>query len=590
MGTPGSDDTFLFDGFRFDRKAGGLFRLDRAGNVAPVPLGSRTLDLLGLLARHRGEAVSKDRIFSEVWSGRAVEEANLNVQISKLRHILDEGRAQGSCIQTITGYGYRFVEGPATEAPPPSTAAGGDNGAPAQAVTVTRPPGFRESPAGVAPQRPLSPRAMRCGAALSALGIVVLLMTSVDWSISWLRASRPEAPPQSIVVLPFADLSDDQKQRNLADGIVQDLTTDLSRAEQITVIARSTAAAYGQKSPDSRTIGRELGVRYVLEGSVEGTGDRVRVAAQLSDAKTAANLWADRFDGGAGNRLGFQDEITGRIAAALGPAMVTADAARVVDHPGLLDFILRGRALMMRTATAENRVAAIAEFERALALDQRSIIALTWLARALASGGPGVTTPSDIVSAKDLVERALTEAPGSLLAHYARGALLRAQYRFEDAIPEYQMAVEQDPDWPDAYANLGQAKVYTGAVPEGLALVERAVRLDPGDPLVGIWYARIGLGYLLLSRIDDAIYWLDKARIADPSLPYVYARLAAAEALKGDSERAKTALAEARTRSANGQYASIDRLRAESLGSPKIRALYDAVYFPGLRLAGVPDK
>ena len=152
------------------------------------------------------------------------------------------------------------------------------------------------------------------------------------------------------------------------------------------------------------------------------------------------------------------------------------------------------------------------------------------------------------------------------------------------------MAVEQDPDWPDAYANLGQAKVYTGAVPEGLALVERAVRLDPGDPLVGIWYARIGLGYLLLSRIDDAIYWLDKARIADPSLPYVYARLAAAEALKGDSERAKTALAEARTRSANGQYASIDRLRAESLGSPKIRALYDAVYFPGLRLAGVPDK
>jgi TolB-like protein/DNA-binding winged helix-turn-helix (wHTH) protein len=340
MGTLGSDDTFLFDGFRFDRKAGGLFRLDRAGNVAPVALGSRTLDLLALLARHRGEAVSKDQIFSEVWSGRAVEETNLNVQISKLRHILDEGRAQGSCIQTITGYGYRFVEGgPATRSPPPSTAAGGDNGAPAQAVAVTRPPGFRESPAGVAPRRPLSPRAMRYGAALSALGIVVLLMTSVDWPISWLRASRPEAPPQSIVVLPFADLSDDQKQRNLADGIVQDLTTDLSRSEQMTVIAGSTAAAYGHKSPDTRTIGRELGGRYVLEGSVEGTGDQVRVAAQLSDAKTAANLWADRFDGGAGNRFGFQDEITGHIAAALGPAMVTADAARVVDHPELLDFI-----------------------------------------------------------------------------------------------------------------------------------------------------------------------------------------------------------------------------------------------------------
>jgi predicted Zn-dependent protease len=116
------------------------------------------------------------------------------------------------------------------------------------------------------------------------------------------------------------------------------------------------------------------------------------------------------------------------------------------------------------------------------------------------------------------------------------------------------------------------------------------VRLDPGDPLVGIWYARIGLAHLLLSQIDDAIYWLDKARIADPALPYVYARLAAAEALKGDSERAATALAEARTRSPNGEYASIDRLRAGSLGSPKIRSLYEAVYFPGLRLAGVPDK
>ena len=208
-------------------------------------------DLLTLLARHRGEAVSKDQIFSEVWSGRAVEEANLNVQISKLRHILDEGRAQGSCIQTITGYGYRFVEGgPPTGAPPPSAAAGDDNGKPDQAVAITRPPGFQQNPAGVAPRGPHSPRVMRHGAALSALGIVVLLMTSVDWRISWLRASRPEAPPQSIVVLPFADLSDDQKQQNLADGIVQDLTTDLSRAGQITVIARSTAAAYGHKSPD----------------------------------------------------------------------------------------------------------------------------------------------------------------------------------------------------------------------------------------------------------------------------------------------------------------------------------------------------
>ncbi len=116
------------------------------------------------------------------------------------------------------------------------------------------------------------------------------------------------------------------------------------------------------------------------------------------------------------------------------------------------------------------------------------------------------------------------------------------------------------------------------------------MRLSPGDPLVGIWYARIGLAHLLLSQIDDAVYWLNKARIADPALPYVYARLAAAEALKGDGERAAAALAEARRQSANGDYLSIARLSAGYLGSPGIRSLYGSVYFAGLRMAGVPDK
>ena len=310
----------------------------------------------------------------------------------------------------------------------------------------------------------------------------------------------------------------------------------------------------------------------------------------MSDAETAAILWAERFEGAAGNRLELQGEIARRIAAALRLVTVRADAARAANHPGLLDLILRGRALMTEPATAEGRAAAIAVFERARALDPRSVAALSWLARALASRGPEATAPADIARAINLVERALTEAPGDLLAHYARGAVLRAQNRFEEAIPEYQMASDEDPSWPDAYANLGQSRFYTGAVVEGLALLERAVRLSPGDPLVGIWYARIGLAHLLLSQIDDAVYWLDKARIADPALPYVYARLAAAEALKGDGERAAAALAEARRHSANGDYLSIARLSAGYLGSPKIRSLYGSVYFAGLRMAGLPDK
>jgi adenylate cyclase len=281
---------------------------------------------------------------------------------------------------------------------------------------------------------------------------------------------------------------------------------------------------------------------------------------------------------------------TGRIAAALRLVLVRADAAREVEHPGALDYILRGRALMTKPATTETRTAAIAAFDSALALEPGSVVALSWVARALASGSPETTPAADLARAEGLVERALTEAPGDLLAHYARGAVLRAQNRFEDAIPEYQMAVDADPNWPAACANLGQAKLYTGAVTDGLALLERAVRLDPGAPLVALWYARIGLAHLLLSEFDDAIEWLDKARIADPKLPYVYARLAAAEALKGDGERAGAALAEARRRSANGDYLSIARLTAGYRGNPKTRLLYERVYVAGLRLAGVPEK
>ena len=203
---------------------------------------------------------------------------------------------------------------------------------------------------------------MRHGAALSALGIVVLLMTSVD--LADLVAARlcPEAPPQSIVVLPFADLSDDQKQQNLADGIVQDLTTDLSRAGQITVIARSTAAAYGHKSPDTRTIGRELGVRYVLEGSVEGSrrsGSRCRATKRRQDGRKFVGRSFRRWRRQP-PRLPGRNHRTHRGRTWSGDG--DGGCACVVDHPGLLDFLLRGRALMMQTAT-ETRVAAIAEFE-----------------------------------------------------------------------------------------------------------------------------------------------------------------------------------------------------------------------------------
>jgi len=157
-------------------------------------------------------------------------------------------------------------------------------------------------------------------------------------------------------------------------------------------------------------------------------------------------------------------------------------------------------------------------------------------------------------------------------------------------MPEYEMAIAFDRNWLDAYANLGQCKFYTGSLEEAIPLLEQAIRLSPRDPLIGVWFGRIGMAHLLQSHVDKAIYWLEKARNASPRLPYIYSRLAAAHALKGDTVRAAAQLAEARSLSGDDRYSNILGLRAGYLGVPKIRALYEDAYFAGLRIAGVPEK
>jgi TolB-like protein len=204
--------------------------------------------------------------------------------------------------------------------------------------------------------------------------------------------SAPPAPPishsaivprLSIVVLPFANLSNDPEQQYFADGITEDLTTDLSRIADMLVISRNTAFTYQNKRVDTKQVGRELGVRYVLEGSVRRSGDRIRINAQLIDVETDAHLWAERFDRDAGDLFALQDEITSRIAIALNLELVSAEAGRTTEQPDALDYILRGRAVMIKPNTPDSFAEAISLFERALALDPQSIQARSYLAQAL---------------------------------------------------------------------------------------------------------------------------------------------------------------------------------------------------------------
>ena len=401
-------------------------------------------------------------------------------------------------------------------------------------------------------------------------------------------------PRLSIVVLPFTNLSDDRGQQYFADGITDDLTSDLSRIAGMFVISRNTAFTYRNRAADTKLIGRELGVRYLIEGTVQRWGNRVRVRAQLIDAETDAHLWAERFDGETGDLFGLQDEITSRIAAALNLEVVGAEAARPNQHPDAIDCILRGRAAFYRPATRENYADAIGYFERALALDEGSIEAQSWLANALAARVLDNLTGSaagEIARANGVIAKALTASPRSPLAHFAKGQVLRAQHRCAEAIPEYERALAFNRNDVGAIFMLGHCKLMVGAIDEVIPLQKQAIRLSPRDPYIGKWYWQIGAVHLLQSRTDEAFHWLEQACRSNPTLPLPRAWLTSAFALKGETERAEVELIETRRLSGDDRYSSIARLMAVAdLGVPAIRALYEATYLTGLSKAGMPEK
>ncbi len=366
-------------------------------------------------------------------------------------------------------------------------------------------------------------------------------------------SSPPVAAPRlSIVVLPFVNLSDDREQQYFADGITEDVTTDLSRIADMLVISRNTAFTYRSKPVDTKQIGRELGVRYLLEGSVRRSGCQVRVNAQLIDAERDALLWADRFDGDTADLFALQDEITSRIAVALNLELIGAEAVRPTEHPDAVDYILRGRAVVSNPRSRGKYAEAISLFERALELDPRSVPAQSWLAFTLANrviNQMTDTTASDVARAEGLRNSA-----SALLA-------------------------------------LGHSKLMTGSIEEVIPLIERAIRLSPRDPQIAVMHYRIGEVHLLQSRTDKAIPCLEKARSGNPELQYVHAFLASAYALNGKIERAAAELTEARRFGGNDRYSSIAQVRAAGYYEvPKVVALFETTYFEGLRKAGVPEE
>ena len=258
------------------------------------------------------------------------------------------------------------------------------------------------------------------------------------------RPAAVDVPRLSIVVLPLANLNNDPEQQYFVDGMTEDLTTDLSRIGDMLVISRNTAFTYQGKRVDTRQIGRELGVRYVLEGSVRRVGDQVRINAQLIDAETDSHRWAERFDRTVGDLFALQDEIVSRIAIALNVEMVVVEAARPVESPDGTDCILRGRAAAMKSLSAESINEAIEWFERALSLEPSSAEAQAWLATRLAGRVIDVlpsSSDADTDRAGMLARQAVAASPRSARAHSALAVVLRAQRRYTEAIFEYEAAL-----------------------------------------------------------------------------------------------------------------------------------------------------
>jgi len=409
------------------------------------------------------------------------------------------------------------------------------------------------------------------------------------------RASpRPTTLRLSIVVLPFDNMGGDPEQQYFADGITEDLTTDLSRIADMFVISRNTAFSYRNKPINTKQIGRELNVRYVLEGSVRRAGNRARINAQLINAGTDAHLWAERFDHGTDDLFALQDEVTSRIAGALNVELLRAEATRPVENPDAFDYILRARAAHNESATSENFAHAISLIERALTLDPgfpdaRALLAQVLAARVLEQMTE--TAAADIERAEQLIKETLTVAPRSPIAHFAKAQIMRCHNQFAAAIPEFEIAIALNRNWVAAIAALGLCKFFAGSIDDAIPAQEQAIRLSPRDPRIVNWYWRIGMVHLLRSRTSEAILWIEKASGENPGAAGPHAWLASAYALEGETERAAAELGDARRLSWDHRYSSVAQFkRTQSFGVPKNNILAEATFFAGLRKAGMPEE
>jgi len=404
-----------------------------------------------------------------------------------------------------------------------------------------------------------------------------------------------KAPAQaahlSIVVLPFANLSGDPAQDYFADGITENLTTDLSRLSGAFVIARNTAFTYKSKRVDTKEIGKELGVRYVLEGSVQRDQNQVRVNAQLVDAESDGQLWAERFDKPISDLFSMQDEIVASLASRLGAELVADEARRAerAPTPDSMDLYFQGKAWLNKGLSRENLAQARGFFERALALDSDNLDALlgTVSVDVLATAGYGTGDPVARFSAIEAtLTKLLSRAPNNSWAHYWMGRVLIDTNHGAEGIAESERALTLNPNLAAAHAIIGFAKLANGHAEETEKHILEALRVSPRDTDANVWLGYIAEAKQFLGADEDAVTWHRRSMEINRNRPVAHMYLASALALLGRLDEARS---EVRAGLALDPKFTIQRYRVGAQSDNPVFLKQRERVIEGMRKAGVPE-
>ena len=548
---------YRFETFVYDQERG-LF-----DSGTPVPLEPQGLDLLNYLLQHRDRVVSRDELNDAIWDGRVVSEAALSTCIRAVRRALGDDRTQQKFIRTYPKRGFQFVAPVAPEIEI-------DSG---------------EMPIGEARARPRKRLLMP---ALVTLFAVALLAVLGSW---WMAREHEPAfgprPKLSIAVLPFDNLSGDPGQDFFADAFTEDLITDLSRIRDAFVIARRSSFTYKGKVIDVRRVAEELGVRYILEGSVRRSHDEVRINAQLIDAETNRHIWSNRYDRDLTNAFSVQSEVTGQIASVLKAELREADLERQGPPESLeaWDYALKGNVLLVRPNTDFKEAKAL--LDKAIALDPAIASAWSGLAFVQFTAStrhiPGVSAPNSADLSLKAAQRSVTLDPKNAEGHWMVGVGYARNGQTETAWASCVTAMSLNPNNDCSHVCAGLTKMAMGKPTEAIPNFQQSLRLNPRFRTF-TKYKYMGLAYVQSGQDEKAIEVLRRALAAAPDDPFAHMALTAALALSGETVEARSALGTYLTK-VSGKRPAIATLReSHSWMGPGFERVLD-----GLRLAGLPE-